>query len=229
MQTNPIAILREQIRETVEKSAHDRVSSGSNALNQLLPGSGFRRGGLVEWLGDAGGGATRLAMIAAREACCDGRALIVVDDGRRFYPPAAAELGIELKHASFVFPATRNDFGWAVHQALACPAVSTVLCWPRRPDERMLRRWQLAAERGGGVGLLVRPAEARDSPTWADVRLFVEALPLPRQRRFRVTLLYGRGGGEGKSVELDLCNETHTLHLAPPLAAPTALSCPAGA
>jgi hypothetical protein len=40
--------------------------------------------------------------------------------------------------------------------------------------DREFRRLQLAAETGGTLGLLVRPAQARDEPSWADLRLLVE-------------------------------------------------------
>jgi len=39
------------------------------------------------------------------------------------------------------------------------------------------RRLQLAAEQGGGLGLLIRPEAVRHQPSWADVRLLVEPLP----------------------------------------------------
>jgi hypothetical protein len=50
----------------------------------------------------------------------------------------------------------------------------------------MFRRWQLAAERGGSVGLLMRPSTARAAPSWADVRIAVEPQGLGRWRLQRV-------------------------------------------
>src|SRR5262245_45927640 len=84
------------------------VSTGSAALDRLLPAGGLRRGTLVEYLKPVSGcGAETLALVAAREACRDGRALVVVEEtltrsaseGRGagcFYPPAAAAWGIDL-------------------------------------------------------------------------------------------------------------------------------------
>src|SRR5438067_5280877 len=85
------------------------IFTGSPALDRLLPAGGLRRGTLVEYLTSASGsGAGTLALAAAREACREGRAFVVLDRtilarsasaGNRsghFYPPAAAAWGIEL-------------------------------------------------------------------------------------------------------------------------------------
>src|SRR5687768_12008515 len=89
-----IAALRRQVErlENPQPPPDDRLlSTGSPALDKLLPGGGLRRGSLVEYLTpNAGSGAGTLALCAAREACADGRALVVLDRGRTFYPPAAA-------------------------------------------------------------------------------------------------------------------------------------------
>jgi protein ImuA len=130
-------------------------------------------------------------------------------------------LGIRLDDLLVVMPAHHRDANWALHQALACPAVATVVGWPEKLDDRMFRRLQLAAENGCSVGFLVRPALARGSPSWADVRLLVEASPSAGKRRFRVSVLYCRGGSDGAAVELEWCDETHTLYLAPAMAAAT--------
>src|SRR3954451_17717658 len=56
------------------------VSTGSPALDRLLPAGGLRRGTLVEYLTSASGsGSGTLALSAAREACHQGRAFVVLD------------------------------------------------------------------------------------------------------------------------------------------------------
>src|SRR5947208_16917551 len=58
------------------------VSTGSPDLDRLLPAGGLRRGTLVEYLtASFGSGAGTLALTAAREACREGRALVVVEIG----------------------------------------------------------------------------------------------------------------------------------------------------
>ncbi len=203
------------------------ISCGCNALDEILPGGGMRRGTLVEWLAEGDGtGATTLAVLTAREACSQGGALVVVDGGRQFYPPAAARLGIALDRLLLIHVDNRADHDWAFDQALRCPAVAAAIAWPEslggQLDGRTFRRLQLAAERSGSLGLLLRPADARAAPSWADLRLLVEprprASPQAPRRRLRVVLLRGRGGGEGRGVEVEFDDETHPLLMAAPFA-----------
>ncbi|MEZ6102235.1 MAG: hypothetical protein R3E01_25135 [Pirellulaceae bacterium] len=71
------------------------VSSGCVALDRLLPGGGFATGQLVEWLGEGwGSGVGTLAFWMASRAVGEGRALVVVDRQRKFYPPAVVYRGV---------------------------------------------------------------------------------------------------------------------------------------
>ena len=148
-----------------------------------------------------------------------------------FYPPAAVRLGIEPEQLLVVHTESAADHDWAMDQVLRSPAVAAVLAWPERLDGRTFRRWQLAVEQGGGLGLLLRPAAARADPSWADVRLLVEPLELDRSRdqssrrrhgattgrgfisrRLRISVLRCRGGTGGRSVEVELDDETYCVH-----------------
>src|SRR5262245_59272716 len=177
----------------------DRCSSGCPAFDRLLPQGGFRRGSLVEWCAATrGGGAGTLALLAAREACRSGGVLVVLDRRRTFYPPAARVWGLDLGNLLILHPREKADELWALDQALRCRAVAAVWAPPRELDARTFRRLQLAAEQGRGLGLLLRPAAARDQPSWADVRLLVQ--PLAGEacgRRLRVEVLRCRGGRAG--------------------------------
>ena len=196
-----------------------RVTSGSRGVDGLVGEGGFRRGSLVEWLGEPGSGATALASVAAREASRGSGSVVVIDHARRFYPPAAAGLGIRLDQLIVVRPESEKDFHWAVCQSLGCRGISAVLCWPQKLDSQSLRRWQLAAETGGSIGLLVRPTRVRGQPTWADVQLLVQPRPTrtasvrsATQRRLRVELCYCRSGKAGGRTEMDFDFETGLIH-----------------
>jgi protein ImuA len=213
------------------------VSTGSPALDSLLPAGGLRRGTLVEYLtASAGSGAATLALSAAREACHEGRAFVVLDvgtlarsasEGNRlghFYPPAAAAWGIDLAAMLVLRPANQADALWALDQALRCPGVGAVWATCDRLDVRDFRRLQLAAECGGTLGLLSRPARLRGHPTWADVQWKVgqaSSLPSPRMpKRSALHLLpawtlhvelvrcRGKPGGESVFLELDETDAT---------------------
>ena len=46
--------------EAQDRSAVESFSSGCDALNHMLPGQGFRRGIIAEYVADAGSGATAI-------------------------------------------------------------------------------------------------------------------------------------------------------------------------
>ncbi len=207
--------LRSELRhwKNVRGSERSAVfSTGWASLDKLLPGNGLRRSCLVEWLAAGpGSGAGTLALSAAREAARDGGPVVVIESRGEFYPPAAALAGIELSQLIVVRVRSAQDEIWAVDQALRCPAVGSVVCWTDRFDQRGRRRWQLSAEAGAGLGLLVCPERVRHEACWAELRLLVEPLASERGRRLRVEVLRCRGAAAGGAVELELDHETSAL------------------
>jgi protein ImuA len=208
--------LRHRIRALEEGEAIARdgtvCSTGAAALDRLLPAGGLRRGSLVEWLADGPGtGASTLALLAAREACGTAGTLLILDRQKACYPPALAAWGIDLARALVVWPQNQADEGWAVDQALRSSAVAAVWGHFERLDSKMFRRWQLAAETSGAIGLLLRPASLRGQPTWADVQLAIEPRAAPlglESRRLRVEVVRCRGGAGGGYVDLELDETT---------------------
>ena len=249
IEAEPAEALVQALRQRIDQIEGPRrprqdavVSSGCRALDRILPERGFRPGTLVEWLsaGEASGAET-LALLTARQACGKSGALVVFDQARQFYPPAAVRLGIDPGDLIVVQAANRADNTWAMDQTLRCPGVAVVLAWPdgltwsmpttqkdletsahgaRKSQRKTLkghdfRRFQLAAEEGGGLGLLVRPQDVQHEPSWADVRLLVEPLPTSASghaRRMRIRVLRCRGGTGGRAVEVEINDETHTVH-----------------
>ncbi|MCR4413671.1 MAG: hypothetical protein NUV77_14725, partial [Thermoguttaceae bacterium] len=202
------------------------VSSGCQGLDHLLPRGGFRRGTLVEWLSQGEGtGRETLVFLAAREACREGGAVVVLDPARDFYPPASLRLGIPPELLIVVQPANPTDHLWALDQSLRCAGVAAVLAKIERLDGRTFRRLQLAVEQGGGLGLLLRPDTARREPSWAEVRLAIEPVPIPvpsARRRLKIEVLRVRGGARGECIEVEIDDEARAVHLAPRMAHPAA-------
>jgi len=188
------------LREGFHPSPGEPISTGISALDSLLPLGGLRPGSLVGYLGTG----VSLTLVAASVACLY-RALIVVDRQRQFYPATWGTLS----RTVFLRPANDADELWAVDQALRCPGVGAVLTKCGRIEQRNFRRLQLAAECGGTLGLLIRPAQLRGRPTWADVQWLIEPWPSRDRWRLRVEILRCRGGTGGKSVILEL-DETNT-------------------
>ena len=195
-------------RENRSGAERARISSGSAALDGLLPGGGFAAGTLVEMLSEGfDETATPLAVLVGGHLTRRGGILVVVDARRDFFPPGAARLGVVLERTVVAQPSDAQAELWTLEQALRCEAVSATIGWIDRASDTVMRRLQLAAEIGGGIGLLVRPAESRPTKSWADARLLVQPLSTDAATadwRVRVEMLHCRGGFSGKSIVLAL-------------------------
>jgi len=231
------------IDEGAQRGHAERVvSTGCRSLDEVLMDGGLRRGTLVEWINGAGrgSGAVTLALLAMKG--CHARGwLVVVDTRGDFYPAAAAGLGIGPERVLIVRPRDRREWLWSVEQVLRSPAIAGMLTWAERLDDRTFRRWQLAGEVGGGVGMLVRPERARREPSWAAARL--EVTPLVSEqiderppggqpesgRRWSVRVVRSRGNQAiaGDGVQLELNDETGCLHLLSELDRTAVAGCPA--
>ena len=213
-------------------------STGARAVDALLPSHGLKLDTLVEWVAETPVcGAATLAMVAAatllspssstHSATCSAPTgpMFVIDPDGTFYPPAAIALGIPAERIVWVRPRRHADLVWAIDQALRCDAVAAV--WAsvgERLDDSDARRLQLAAEIGHTPGLLVRPANVRGKPSFADVRFHVAQKHVPQKhtaqngpaalsRAWHVTLDRCRGAsvGAGAWITMDECAEIRAL------------------
>jgi protein ImuA len=158
--------------------------------------------------------------------------LAIVDSARQCHAPALSGWGLELSQTLLVWPRTREEAWWSIEQCLRCPGVSAVWAWVDQAfPTRVHRRWQLAAEAGGGVGMFFRPAVARREPAWADVRLLVTPLAggQAEARRVRIEVLYHRGGRGGTAQVWEIDNAEGVVRLVPEVADPAAAKRAAGA
>ena len=132
----------------------------------LSPQIGVRPGGIVEWLvAREGAGAVTLALQMMAQSMGAG-VWAVVDFAREFYVPAWPGWGISPDKILVIRPATLQETCWAIEQCLRCPGVSATWAWvDQRFPPRVHRRWQLAAEMGGGVGLFFRPDRPGGNPS----------------------------------------------------------------
>lgn len=211
------------------------ISCGCEALDGCLPDHGYVPGSVIEYLRAMPGcGASTLAFTAAATAMKSTEGFVViVDTQHNIYPPALASWGIDLEKVILVRPQSDVDALWAVDQALRTPAVAAVVADVERIDDRAARRMQLAAEQGGGLALLMRPASARRGPSWADIQWMVRGLPSQdtnktspvdyetsysvrnsstnQDRRLQVQLIRVRGGKAGATVRLRVSARDGTL------------------
>ncbi len=240
--------LRKQLRHIeAQRPRRDTcpISSGCRALDQLLPAAGLPRGSLIECLGDGphAGGASTFAMLMARQAAIEGGAIVVLDHQHRFYPPAAAAWGVDLEALVVVQTRVCRDRIWALDQALRCPAVAAVWALQEQLDEHDFRRLQLAAEEGGGLGLLVRSRQVRNQPSWSDIQFLIHPQAVVAQtaaayqqrtgRRLRIELTRCRQGRSGGVLDVEIDEMTGAMrqvssqHETPTLYPPAQLAHPA--
>jgi hypothetical protein len=226
--------------ETAGRQATNKqtISCGCEALDRCLPDGGYAPGSVIEYLRAMPGcGAGTLAFTAAAAAMKSTNGFVVIiDTQHNIYPPALASWGIDLEKIVLVRPQSDVDALWAVDQSLRTPAVAAVVADVERIDDRAARRMQLAAEQGGGLALLLRPASARRGPSWADIQWMVRGLPsqdvsptqnvarpgavaasvhtslsLNQDRRLQVQLVRVRGGKAGGTVRLRISARDGTL------------------
>jgi hypothetical protein len=155
-----------------QTTAIKKVSScGCSQLDAMLPMHGFAHGSIIEWISSTSGdGALTLAMKAAKAAMDNGQHLIVIDQAKSFYPPAAAALGIALERMIVLHPSNQADAMWCLDQALRSPATAAVIAWQDNISDTNARRLQLAAEQGNSLGFLLRDSRRMKSQaTWSDM------------------------------------------------------------
>lgn len=250
--------LAEQLRR-IEHSQPKRaparlVSTGLSVLDDLLPDGGIQPGSIIEWLSPGpGSGAATLAFVIAAWQMRDGGTLVVIDPQAKFYPPAAANLDIDLDRTIVVRPGNTKDTLWSLEQTLRCASVAVAICHLDHLDDRVFRRLQLAAETGGGLGLFLRPDRYREQPSWADVRLRVRGQggersvissqrgkksahfspltspPFPYERLLQLELLRSHNSNDNKTILIGIDDETGSVRLVSELASATSLPRAAGA
>jgi len=223
-----VSRLSREIRtlETTGRPSGSCVSSGSLAMDRSLPSGGIVCGSMLELVHGIprvgrsatgmphreppvrGLGAMAIAMRLVREWIADGKYAVVIDRALQLYAPGLAALGIPVERLIVLRPQTEADAIWGMDQALRSGAVGGVVANVRHLDDRAARRLQLAAERGGGVGILLRDAvSARLHPSWAEVQWRVRGAECRagwETRWFDLELTRAQGGKPGARVRIGL-------------------------
>ncbi len=181
----------------------DGIPTGFPALDRLLPGLGWPRGGLTEVLSAHGGvEALPLLMPALVRLSRENQWVAWIAPPYVPYAPALASQGMRLSSVLLVTPERPEDRLWALEQALRSGACSIVLAWPGELRMAGLRRLQLAAEAGRACGVLFRCEKVAGQASPAALRLRVESTP----RGLCAHLLKRRGGRATGPLQLELAN-----------------------
>lgn len=141
--------------------------------------------------------------------------IIWLDPHHTLYPPAVFAAGVAPRDLWIVRPRDPDETMWALAECLRCRGASAVVAAPlptasagRPLDRRDVRRLQLAVERGGGVGWLLRPTD-RDADVYAAATrwLVTPARGTRSVQRWSITLVHGHGGQVGKTIHLEHCRD----------------------
>jgi protein ImuA len=172
----------------------------SPALDRALPAGGLARAALHEVLavgGWPGGAALGFAGVALARA---GGTVLWIAPEPEAWPPGLLRFGLRPEQLVLVRAPRPADALWAMEEALRCRAVSGVLLVSPGIGLTAGRRLMLAAEVGGGLGLLLRPDSEKAGPAVALTRWRVGPLPAlePDEPHWQVELLRARGGAGGQ-------------------------------
>lgn len=179
------------------------LASGFAALDARLNG-GWPRGAVSELLfARAGIGELTLLMPALARLSREGRWLVLVAPPYVPYAPALVRAGVDLARAVVVEPGAAREALWAAEQALRAGACGAVLLWREEIEPRALRRLQLAAETGGGLGVLFRSLRHAGESSPAALRLRLRGIA-GRRRRLEVAVLKRRGGWPGGPITVEV-------------------------
>ena len=204
MSTNILARLLEHpgIWRGRSLSRVETLSSGFPELDARLAGGGWPKVGLVEILAThLGSGELRLLLplLAAVTHQSQARWCTWIAPPLTPYAPALAAQGVNLARILVVRAPKGAQWApeWATEQALISGACDVVLTWITQPlKPRIVRRLQLATQRGRTLAFLLRPWSTRvaQEPSHALLRLGVE----PQGSGVLLSILKSRGGATGQ-------------------------------
>ena len=175
------------------------LSSGFPALDARLPGGGWPQGAVTEILAaNEGIGELELLAPALADISVKGRWIVCIAPPHVPYAPAFAVRGVDVSRLLVVCGDHCRENLWAAEQVLKSAACGAVLLWEAagRFSVKRLRRLQLAAEAGGGWGVLFRDGRPGAAPSPAALRLHLA----PDPAGLAVTVLKSRGGMSGGRV-----------------------------
>ena len=162
--------------------------TGLAALDAVLPTGGWPEAALSEILmAKEGVGELQLVLPTLARLSKARERIVLVAPPYTPYPHAWQNAGVDLRLLS-VIQAEERDALWAVEQCLCSGSCGAVLCWPRKADDRALRRLQVAAETGQTLAFAWRALSEAVNSSPAALRLAVEAKPA------QVRVLKCRGG-----------------------------------
>lgn len=175
-------------------------SSGYPELDARL-GGGWLKGQLIELLqAGEGRGELRLIWPLLRSAAPE-RPVFWIDPPHHPYALALLQAGIRPEAQQLVRTHSIKERLWALEQALKSGCAPLVLGWlGGQVSTAALRRLQLAAQSGGGLGLIMRPDSVQSQSSPAAYRLHLNS----SEAGAEIALLKRRGGWPLPAASVEL-------------------------
>ena len=202
----------------------DCLGTGFASLDDLLPGSGWPRQGLIEVVNRRPGiGELQLFLPLMRTLIAQGLWVLWIAPPFSPYAPGLAQAGIDLRRVLVValpqkqFDGKRNpdvpvlisegsmtskDALWCMERALQTPHCGLVLAWQGQLPQRTLRRLQLAAVTGKAVGVLFMKQYSEHSPS--SISLEIKGMAAEQQEYLDIDIRKARGSFKPSSLRLRL-------------------------
>ena len=151
------------------------TKSGCGVLDDMLPGGGWQKGGVVELIvPDDHAEAIDLVIPSLRRLSQQGRWITLVTPPLPSRTAVFTDQDINANHVLQVNPHPGRSGLWTVESMLRTGDSAAILAWPGCDTELMDKRLQKAAEHGRTLCVLFRYESFATHPSGVDVRLKVE-------------------------------------------------------
>lgn len=185
---------------------HGGRATGFPGLDNLLPGRGWPRNGLMEVITPHwGSGELQLLLPLMRSVIAQGQWVLWISPPYLLYAPALVQAGIDTRQVLLVDLETScRDALWTMEKALQTRNCGLVLAWQSWLPGKVVRRLQLAATAGDTLGVLFKHRDSANSP--APTRLHIKDCSTDHSHssETEVTLLKARGNFRPLRARLQL-------------------------
>lgn len=210
---------REKLRQLLltkssRRSKRQGFHTGLAAFDEIAPCGCFQYGAVHEllWKGRSSSPKS-IALLLAKTVQMKNGTIVWSDPKRELYLPALLAAGINLRHLILLRCVNHFDMLSALAECLQNRAVGATVATLSKLSLIDARRLQLAVERGGGVGIFMRPfSEATNTHYAAATRWLIQPqIGDDEIQRWSVELLHGHGGRIGQAVLLEADRDSHSL------------------
>lgn len=184
----------------ISRAKIEGISTGYENLDDILPARGWPVNSLVEVICSRWGmGELQLLLPALMSLSRQSRRLVWIAPPFVPYAPGLLSQGLAIEQV-VVIPVDKvaTSTAWTMEKILKTQSCGVAMSWPKRIQDKTIRRLQLAAETGNSLGFLFRTVETKSSA--AAMRIRINSIP----QGLQIEVLKARGGGRFKSVVIAL-------------------------